>query len=203
MTVRRAPGRPVEVDPESIALVATKLFDERGLDDVTMTEIAEAAGVSRRTLFRWFPTKASLVWGGTVEADQRFEHAWMTAKAAREASGDTPHTLFEIVREAYAASITPLGETSDITRLRLRLIDRHPELLSSGQELRAALATHLAAHLASELGLSPDSLRVATLTSAIGGVSYTALTWWARTHDSRSPADVLDEALHTLAPLLD
>ncbi len=200
MTRRRAPGRPVEADSESIALVAMRLFDERGVDSVTMTEIAEAAGVSRRTLFRWFPSKASLVWGGTIEADERFERAWTKARSARDQGS---LTLFELIREAYAASISPLGETRDITRLRLKLIDRHPEVFAAGHELRSQLSTHLIEHLAEELGLTVDSLRVTVLSAAITSASYSALAWWARTDDPRPPAQVLDEALGALASLLD
>lgn len=207
MTKRRAPGRPIEVDPESIALIATQLFDDRGVEAVTMTEIADAAGVSRRTLFRWFPTKASLVWGGTVEADERFERGWATARerhtALSQGADKNAPTLFELVREAYAASISPLGETSDITRLRLKLIDRHPEIFAAGHELRTQLSNHLTEHLADELNLPTDSLRVTTLAAAITSVSHSALAWWARTGDRRSPAEVLDEALQALAPLLD
>lgn len=38
-----------------------KLFSERGIELVTMPEIAEASGVSRATLFRYFPSKLELV----------------------------------------------------------------------------------------------------------------------------------------------
>ncbi len=207
MNMRKAPGRPIEVDPESIALIATQLFDDRGVEAVTMTEIADAAGVSRRTLFRWFPTKASLVWGGTVEAAERFERGWVTARESHSvlthgAEGNTP-TLINLVREAYAASISPLGETSDITRLRLKLIDRHPEVFAAGHELRMQLSHHLSKHLADELNLPNDSLRVTTLAAAITSVSHSALAWWARTDDQRPPAEVLDEALRGLASLFD
>lgn len=38
-----------------------KLFSERGIELVTMPEIAEASGIGRATLFRYFPTKLELV----------------------------------------------------------------------------------------------------------------------------------------------
>lgn len=37
--------------------IAWKLFAQYGFREVTVDEIAEAAGVSARTLFRYFPTK--------------------------------------------------------------------------------------------------------------------------------------------------
>ena len=56
-------GRPQEADPREIARIALELFEREGFDRVTMDEIADAASVSRRTLFRLFPSKWDLVWG--------------------------------------------------------------------------------------------------------------------------------------------
>ncbi|WP_258319081.1 TetR/AcrR family transcriptional regulator [Streptomyces griseorubiginosus] len=40
---------------------ATEMFMERGFDAVRVSEIAEACGVSEKTVFNYFPTKESLV----------------------------------------------------------------------------------------------------------------------------------------------
>lgn len=41
--------------------VAVALFAEHGYDNVTTTQIAEAAGVTQRTFFRHYPTKADVL----------------------------------------------------------------------------------------------------------------------------------------------
>jgi AcrR family transcriptional regulator len=46
---------------KAISDAATRLFLERGFDDVTVKEIADAADVSPTTVFTHFPTKESLV----------------------------------------------------------------------------------------------------------------------------------------------
>lgn len=46
---------------QAISEVATRLFAERGFEAVTVDEIARAAGVSRMTLFNYFPRKEDLV----------------------------------------------------------------------------------------------------------------------------------------------
>ena len=52
-----------------IAATALRLFVKRGFDEVTMSEIAEAADVARGTLFSYFPTKESLVLGAVGDDD--------------------------------------------------------------------------------------------------------------------------------------
>jgi AcrR family transcriptional regulator len=46
---------------EEIGRAAMKLFTERGFDAVTVAEVAEAAGVSEKTVFNYFPAKEDLV----------------------------------------------------------------------------------------------------------------------------------------------
>ncbi|MEU6564309.1 TetR family transcriptional regulator [Nocardia nova] len=46
---------------ETIAATAIRMFLEAGFDQVSITDIARAAEVSRRTLFTYFPTKEDLV----------------------------------------------------------------------------------------------------------------------------------------------
>ncbi|PCI92894.1 hypothetical protein COB11_06310 [Candidatus Aerophobetes bacterium] len=46
---------------EALVGVAWTLFERRGFDGVTVDEISAAAGVSRSTYFRYFPTKEAVV----------------------------------------------------------------------------------------------------------------------------------------------
>ena len=51
-TTRARGGRPQATSHRELELVALELFSRRSFDDVSVTEIAEAAGISRRTFFR-------------------------------------------------------------------------------------------------------------------------------------------------------
>jgi AcrR family transcriptional regulator len=58
----------------AISNVATKMFIERGFDDVTVAEVAAAADVSVATIFNYFETKEELFFdreGEVVEAQRR------------------------------------------------------------------------------------------------------------------------------------
>jgi AcrR family transcriptional regulator len=46
---------------QKLSGTATAMFLERGFDAVRVTEVAEACGVSEKTVFNYFPTKESLV----------------------------------------------------------------------------------------------------------------------------------------------
>jgi AcrR family transcriptional regulator len=54
---------------EEIAEAAMQLFLARGFDAVTVAEVADAAGVSEKTVFNYFPAKEDLVFPG---AEQRW-----------------------------------------------------------------------------------------------------------------------------------
>ena len=55
------PAPPTETTADSILAATREVIAERGPGKLTMSAIAEAAGVSRPTLYRWFPTKDELL----------------------------------------------------------------------------------------------------------------------------------------------
>src|SRR4051812_47203076 len=59
----RPRGRPAASSAEDIESSAMRLFLEQGFDETSMTDIAAACGVGRTTLFRYFPSKAGILWG--------------------------------------------------------------------------------------------------------------------------------------------
>jgi AcrR family transcriptional regulator len=60
-------GRKQEFVRNAIWDAAIDLFAERGFDETTVDDIAEAAGVSQRTFFRYFDSKADLMGKGSAD----------------------------------------------------------------------------------------------------------------------------------------
>jgi mycofactocin system transcriptional regulator len=56
-------GRPPVTSRGELEQVALELFVDRGFEATTVDDIATAAGISRRTFFRYFPSKNDVVWG--------------------------------------------------------------------------------------------------------------------------------------------
>ncbi|WP_420369958.1 TetR family transcriptional regulator [Curtobacterium sp. L1-20] len=182
-------GRARAIDPGTVAVVALRLFDEQGFDAVSMDDIAAAAGISRRSLFRLFPSKASLVWGGLEEFTSRFTHA------LRARPQDEPAAV--AVRAAYRTGASFSDETLEVMRLRLRVIRGTASLQRGGDATITALTGVLVRSVAERDGGSVDDLAVLVRANSFAAAINAALTWWAARDDGR-PADAVDRAIDLL-----
>jgi AcrR family transcriptional regulator len=75
--------------------IAWRLFADRGFRDVTVDEIAEAAGVSARTLFRYFPSKDDFLLAFT----RRGSEALVDSIEALDPSPDPLQRVWQLIRE--------------------------------------------------------------------------------------------------------
>ncbi|MBO9046580.1 TetR family transcriptional regulator [Curtobacterium flaccumfaciens pv. flaccumfaciens] len=185
----RPTGRPRTIDPDAVSLVALRLFDDQGFDAVSMDDIAAAAGVSRRSLFRLFPNKAALVWGGLDEFAARFR------EALRSRPADEPSAV--ALRAAYRIGATFPDDAVEVTRHRLRVIRANPSLEHVGAATVTALTDEILRYVAERDGVTADDLAVAVRAHTLAAAASAALTWWALHGDGR-PEDVLERALALL-----
>src|ERR1700758_5718342 len=64
-------GRRRSTTPQHITDVALRLFADRGFAEVSVDDVAGAAGIARRTLFRYYPSKNAIPWG---DFDAHLQH---------------------------------------------------------------------------------------------------------------------------------
>ena len=189
----RRRGRPADVDPERVALLALRHFDEHGYEQTTMDDIAALAGIGRRTLFRYFPSKPALVWGGIEPVVGRM-HGVLDHPPAAE-------SIRDVLADAIVSSLTLPPEAEEATRRRLALLATHPSLIGFGLAGMAAQSDLLVHFLADRLALDPAGLPVRVRADALSAAMFSALLWWAR-HDDGPPAPVvvaaIDEVLRGL-----
>jgi len=116
---RARPGRPPDADKHAaILLHARRLFAEHGFSGANMDVLAEAAGVSKPTIYLHFGSKASLFQAALRELVDRLPAPAALVGAAR---GTLPERLDAIARDACALATSPLMH--DIQRMLARPVD--------------------------------------------------------------------------------
>jgi AcrR family transcriptional regulator len=121
----RSTGRPVTIDPDAVAAIALRLFAERGYERTSMEDIAREAGIGRKSLYRYFSSKAELIWGGMDPVIEASGRVLESALVQGTPDGD----VLAVLRAASIAGVAALSDLA-VTRGRLRLIAEQ----SSAQE---------------------------------------------------------------------
>ncbi|GAA1092926.1 TetR/AcrR family transcriptional regulator [Streptomyces javensis] len=146
-----------------IASVATQLFLERGFDDVTINEVAAAAGVSKVTVFAHFDRKEDLLF-------DRFPEALDAARAVLRERADDTDPVEAMRRAALALAeerhvLSGLGEGVEPF---LRTVMASPALIARLRLFASEAEETLAAELDADTRFSGDS----TLTAALLVAAY-------------------------------
>jgi AcrR family transcriptional regulator len=160
---------------------ALRLVAERGFDNVTVEDIADAADVSKRTFFNYFTSKEQAVLGRDPATADSVRRA-LRERPAAESPLRSLHAVLGQVAADYA------GSRSDWLARR-RLIRSEPRLLAASMADWMELERILVEAMSDRLGLDPErdllpalvvsaaisAVRVATLRSRSGDASLPAL----------------------------
>jgi mycofactocin system transcriptional regulator len=157
-------GRPQVTTAASLERVALELFARRGFEATTVEDIARAAGIGRRTFFRYFRSKNDLVWGDFDAGLAAFDVAL---------HGSDPSTpLAEAVCEAVVLFNRLPAAAVRAHRQRMSLILRTPALQAHSTlryaQWRDVVAGFVAARTATPVtGLVPQLVAHAALAAAL------------------------------------
>ncbi|HST17568.1 MAG TPA: TetR family transcriptional regulator [Gaiellaceae bacterium] len=135
----------------NIADEAMRLFVQRGFDAVTVAEVAEAAQVSEKTVFNYFPTKEDLFYDEVPARE-----AALVAAIRDRAPGDS---VLGALRRLQVAECPRLCSPSFATFARI--IEDSPALQAKELEVMAHFAHVLSEGIRQELRIDERDARIA------------------------------------------
>jgi AcrR family transcriptional regulator len=163
---------------ETIVTVALELFADRGYEQTTIADIAEAAEVSPRTIFTYFPSKEDILFWNLPEIREGL------AQALRERPDGV--TTVDVLREFILVRLTP-GPNDELRRC----------IIADDETLRRNKRAHFAPleqvvieAIAKDLDAGPGDIRPRIVAAALIA-AFDAVSEASGPHDSPSPEDAL------------
>jgi AcrR family transcriptional regulator len=183
----------------SLRRAALDLIAKRGFAHVTVEDIAEAADVSPRTFFNYFPSKEAALFGTDPD-----EVEALRERVAREAPGDPVldalRTIVATGVTARAAELAELGGDPADWLNRMRELRTDPHLRAAQAAQMAKVERALIEGLAERLGTDPERDPYPGLLAAVAaGVYRSTLTFWAASGGTVPPGQLADLAFQAVA----
>jgi len=185
--------RKQQVVRDALSAAAEKLFLARGFEAVTVEEIAQTAGVSRRTFFRYYESKEDVI----VERSDRFGELLLAELAERPL--DEPPLL--AIRNALVPAVESGLEDRDLVRYVIRLLRETSGLRRAMMEHRNRVEERIAALMARRLGVdSSDNtpMLLAFLTRALHDTTFNA--WYD--HETDDITGLVDDLISGLCAIV-
>jgi len=189
-------GRRPSTTHASISRLGLALFAAHGFDATSVDEIAEAAGISRRTLFRYFPSKNDIAWGD-FDAELDRMRTFLAALPA-----DTP--LPDALLLALVDFNTFPSNEAYRHRQRMSLLLEVPALQAHSALKYAGWRQVVAEHVAKQLGLRPIDHLPRSVAWMLLGIALAAYEQWLadESHELlellRAGSDVLAHGLRNV-----
>ena len=163
-------GRRPSTTQDHIAGVALDLFVARGFDEVSVDDVAAAAGIARRTLFRYYPTKNAIPWGNF---NAHLDHLRDLLDAV---PADAP--VGPSLRSALLAFNSFGAAETETHRTRMRVILETAALQAHSMTMYAGWRAVVAEFVARRVGAKAGDLVPQTVAWTMLGVALSAYGHW-------------------------
>lgn len=172
---------------------AMAMFEERGYEETTVDDIARAAGMSKRSFFRYFATKEDAVLGVVdVLGEQVVEG--IRNRPADEPPWECLRNVLRQWEEHIRSSAEKLAG--------LRLIESTPALRAANHKKRDDARELIAKALRERPGAVLDPFTADLLIAAAGAALDAVSREWLRSDGAADRAELLDRAFDVLRPNL-
>jgi TetR/AcrR family transcriptional regulator, regulator of mycofactocin system len=193
-TDSRPPGRRKVTSRAELEQVAFDLFGRHGFERTTVDEIAVAAGIGRRTFFRYFASKNDVPWG---------DFDGELARMRSELAAVPRHVpLMQALRTAIVDFNRVAPEQVPAHRRRMELILRVPALQAHSTLRYAAWRQVIACFVAERACQPPEALFPQAVAYALLGAAVAAYEQWLD-GGGDDLADLLDQAVLALGAAFD
>jgi TetR/AcrR family transcriptional regulator, regulator of mycofactocin system len=163
-------GRRRSTTPQHITDVALGLFADRGFADVSVDDVAQAAGIARRTVFRYYASKNAIPWG---DFDAHLRHLRELLDHV-----DPGMPLGEALRAALLSFNTFDASETVRHRQRMRVILQTAELQAYSMTMYAGWREVIAGFVAGRTGIKATDLLAQTVAWMMLGVALSAYEHW-------------------------
>ena len=192
---------------QQLSDTATEMFMDRGFDAVRVSEVAEACGVSEKTVFNYFPTKESLLL-------DRWDATMASLRTGLAQAGVSPvQAALRILDDELSGMTSWLASQDDPVQASTRfqrfgnLIWATPALRAHQRDMADRLTAVAAKIMAVRAGMSPDDPEPQIAATALLGLWHVQFQSLKRYLDgARTPAQVhqaVTADVHRAARLID
>jgi AcrR family transcriptional regulator len=179
----------------TLATIAVRLVGERGLDQVTVEDIAAEAGVSARTFFNYFASKEDSVVIAYADYVER-SHRLVDRLTAQPRELGVRDALVAALRDDLA----DIDAQRDEWLTRIRIIKENPGLTLRAISLNSEAVQPTVAAIARRSGTDPaKDVFPSLVLSAVGAAINAALMLWRDLDGKRPLLEIFDEAVAALA----
>jgi AcrR family transcriptional regulator len=178
---------------------ALELVAERGFARVTVEDIAEAADVSPRTFFNYFPSKEAAISGSAAT-----QGAQLRERIVHDSPGEP---VLDVLREVMVSGARMV--TEDLRELggdpaywlgRMRVARADPQLRAAHAGQMTMIERTITEGLAERLGTDPDQDPYpGLLCAAATGVFRASMTFWASSGGAVALEQLVDLSFRALA----